>query len=160
MFVVVGGGWPGSLISLLFLDLPVQGAFLLARYHKYFKSSRYCVLPWHQSIEFEGPKACDGAIFYMLFGRPDFLRCILTALDRCKQLIGTVDIKCCKATRPVLSRAVADGHRLLQEFGLCPLVVGNVVTGGATDAHHLLRFEDDLSSPCIPSVEAGLHRMV
>ena len=33
-------------------------------------------------------------------------------------------------------------------------------TGGATDACHLLGFGDDLSSPCIPSVEAGLHRTV
>ena len=39
-------------------------------------------------------------------------------------------------------------------------MVGDAATGGATDAQHLLGLGDDLSSPCVPSVEVGLHWMV
>ena len=35
-----------------------------------------------------------------------------------------------------------------------------MATGGVTDACHLLGFGNDHSSPCIPVVEAGLHRTV
>jgi hypothetical protein len=160
LFVVVAGGSPGSLISLLTLAIPVQEAFLLVGYHKYVKPSRYCVSPWHQSIEFEGPKACDGAAIYVVSDKPNFLHHVLTALNGIKWLILTINVERCGVSHTLLSWAVADGHRLCQEFGLRPLVVGNAATEGITDAHHLLGFEDDLSSPCIPFVEAGLHRTV
>jgi hypothetical protein len=108
-FVVVAGGWPGSLISLLTLALPVQEAFLPARYHKYFKPSRYCVSPWHHSIEFVGPKACHGGAIYIVLGKPDFLRHVLATLSGCKRLIVTVNVECCGVSRPLLSWAAADG---------------------------------------------------
>ena len=138
MFVAVVGGWPGSLISLLTFALPVQEVFLPARYHKYFKPSRYCVSPWRQSIEFEGPKTYHGAAIYVVLGRPNFLRHVLAAIDGCKWLIVTVDIKRCGVSRPLLSQAGADGLQLLQDFDLCPLNVGDAATGGVTDACHLL----------------------
>ncbi len=40
------------------------------------------------------------------------------------------------------------------------MVVGDAATGGTTDAQHLLGLGNDLSSPCIPSVEVELRPMV
>jgi hypothetical protein len=78
----------------------------------------------------------------------------------CKWLIVTVDVAHCGATCPTLRRVVADGHSLLSEFGLCPFVIGDAATGGATDAQHLLCLGDNLSSPCVPCMEVGLCRTV
>ncbi len=50
-----------------------------------------------------------------------------------------------------------DGHVLFEEFGLCPPVISNAASGGASNVQHLLRFGMDLSSLHIPMVETGLY---
>jgi hypothetical protein len=66
-FVVVAGDWPGSLILLLALDLPIQGAYFPRQYHEYFKSSKYRVTHWHTTLDFV-PSGQDTVLVYLLSG--------------------------------------------------------------------------------------------
>jgi hypothetical protein len=83
LFVVVAGDWPGSLVSLLLLDLPIQGAYFPTKYHGYFKLSKYRDIPWHSTIAFQGVHEDMGNVIYVLSGSIDFLRCIMTTLWNC-----------------------------------------------------------------------------
>jgi hypothetical protein len=49
---------------------------------------------------------------------------------------------------------------VLAEHNLCALVIGNAVSGGATDASHLLGFGTQLHSLIVLRVEPGLLRLV
>jgi hypothetical protein len=64
-FVVVAGDWPGSLISLLALNLPIRGAFFPVRFHEYFKSSKYQVTSWKSVADFHGPENYKTQIFLL-----------------------------------------------------------------------------------------------
>ncbi len=72
----------------------------------------------------------------------------------------TVDFEREVASRPALKRATAEGHTLLQEYGLHPFVISDAATGGATDAQHVINLGNNLLSPSILVVEIGLHRTV
>jgi hypothetical protein len=156
-FVVIAGDWPGSLILLLALNLPIQEAFFPVRFHDYFKSSKYQVTSWKSVADFHGPEDYTTQIF-LLSGEVSFLKRVLGLLGGCQRVIGTFDVTRQDASRSTLQRHTRDGRALLTEFGLRPLVVGDAEAGGATDAQHLFGFGSDIGSPCLPVVEVGLHR--
>ena len=157
-FVVVAGDWPGSLISLLALNLPIQGAFFPARFHEYFKSSKYQVISWKSVADFHGT-GNDTTPIFLLSGVFTFLKQVLGMLAGSQErVIITFDVTRQGASHPTLQRHTRDGCALLTEFGLQPLVVGDVAAGGATDAQHLFGFGRDIGSPCLPVVKMGLHR--
>ena len=156
-FVVVAGDWPGSLISLLALNLPIQGAFFPVRFHDYFKSSKYQVTSWKSVADFSHPEDYTTQIF-LLSGGVSFLKRLLGVFGGCQRVIVTFDVTRQGASRSTLQRHTRDGRALLTEFGLRPLVVGDAEAGGATDAQHLFGFGSDIGSSSLPVVEAGLHR--
>ena len=79
-------------------------------------------------------------------------------LAGCQRIIVTFDVTRQGASRSTLQRHTRDSRALLTEFGLRPLVVGDVEAGGVTDAQHLFGFGSNIGSQCLPVVEVGLHR--
>ncbi len=109
-FVVVAGDWPGSLILLLSLDLPIQGAFFPNRLQKYFKSSRYHVTVWHSVVEFQGVEVGDNNVVYIISGGIDFLWHALLMLNGCQHLIIMINVIWHGASWSALLCPVRDGH--------------------------------------------------
>jgi hypothetical protein len=72
-FILVAGDWPGGLVLLLSLDLPIQGAFFPNWLHAYFKTSRYHVTFWCSVVEFQGVDVGDDDVVYVISGGFDFL---------------------------------------------------------------------------------------
>jgi hypothetical protein len=159
-FVIVAGDRPGCLVSLLLLGLPVQEAYLPAKYHAYFNASRYCVTSWQSTVTFRGISNVGEKYVYVMSGSVDFLRHLLPTLQGCQRVIVTVDVDQTGTARSVLQQAVRGGHVLCQDFDLVPLVVGNATTGGATDAQHFICFGWELTKCSTLVVEAGLRRTV
>ncbi len=155
-FVIVAGGWPGCLVSLLSLGLPVQGAYFPAKYHAYFNPSRYCATSWKSTVAFRRIADEGDQYVYVLSGSVDFLRCLLPSIGGSQHVIITVDVDWTGAPCSALQRAVRDGHALCRDFGFVPLVVGNAATGGATDSQHFICFSQELSHCHTPMVEPGL----
>ena len=81
-FVVVARDWPGSLISLLALNLPIQGAFFPVRFHEYFKSSKYQVTSWKSVADYTTQ-------IFLLSGGVFFLKRVLGLLGGCQRVIVT-----------------------------------------------------------------------
>jgi hypothetical protein len=143
---MVAGDWPGGLVSLLLLDLPIQGAYFPTKYHT----------PWHSTVAFQGIHEDMGNVIYIPLRVIDFLWRIMTTLWDCQQVIVTVDVVRTGASCSALQRVVRNAHELCAKLGLHPLVIGNAVSGGASDAQHMLGFGCDLLSTRIPVVEVGL----
>ena len=102
-FVVVAGDWPGFLILLLALNLPIQGAFFPARFHEYFKSFKYQVTSWHSVADFHGPGNNTTPIF-LLSGGVTFLQRVLIVLVGSQRVIITFDVTCQGASHTILQR--------------------------------------------------------
>jgi hypothetical protein len=99
--VVAAGDWPGSLILLLALNLPIQGAFFPVRFHAYFKSSKYQVTSWKPVADFHGP-GNDTTPIYLLSGGVPFLKRVLSLLVGCQRVIVTLDVTRQGASRTTL----------------------------------------------------------
>jgi hypothetical protein len=158
-FVVVAGGWPGSLILLLALDLPIQEAYFPRQYHEYFKLSKYKVTRWHTTVAFAS-SGHDAVPVYLISGGVDFLCQKLRSLSVLTRVIVTVDVVRHASSCQELGRAMKEGHDLLSEFGLLPLKVADASAGGATDVQHLLGFGSNFCTSGIPSVERCLQHTI
>jgi hypothetical protein len=160
LFVVVAGAWPGGLVSLISLGLPVLEAYFPARFQGCFKGSKDCVINWTSILSFHGPSQGHHDSIFVVSGNSSFLQRILPTFRTSGRLIVTVDFERGAASRPALKRATADGHAVLLEHGLRPLVISDAATGGATDAQFVIGLGSDLSSLSMPVVEIGLQRTI
>ncbi len=91
-FMIVAGDWPGCLVLLLSLGLPVQEAYFPAKYHAYFDASRYCITLWQSTVTFRGISNVGEKYVYVMSGSVDFLRRLLPTLQGCQRVIVTVDV--------------------------------------------------------------------
>ncbi len=157
--VIVSGNWPASLVLVLAPGFPLQDAFFIKSYHWYFNSPKAMVSSWTSVLFFTADKLDRGPV-YLVSGGVDFLQCTLPLLGSSQQLIVTVDVTQCDVSRGDLWRSQLEGHQVLAEHILRTLVIGNAVSGGATDAYHLLEFGTQLHSLVVKRVEPGLLRLV
>jgi hypothetical protein len=158
-FVVVSQHWPGSLISVLALDVPLIGGFFADRFHRYFNPpTKHDVMQWHSTRDFCAPFS-DTMIVYLLSGHADFLGALLHGvLKGCQRVIIIMEFARCRATWLMIQCTTAAGGALLWDFGLQSLVIANSAVGGATDGRHLFGFGCKLGSLVTPMVETGLPR--
>ena len=89
--VFVAGDWPGSLILLLALNLPIQGAFFPTKSHKYFKPSKYQVTSWCSVADFHGLGEETCSIF-LSSGRVTFLQRVLGTFSCSQCVIVLIDV--------------------------------------------------------------------
>ncbi len=72
LFVIIAGGWPASLISVLALELPLWAAFFPKHYHRCFKSLKTQVTSWTSIVELSAAFITSDAI-YLISGDLGFL---------------------------------------------------------------------------------------
>ncbi len=153
--MVVAQHWPGSLISVLALDLTLLVGFFPNKLYSYLNCSKSSVAQWCSTQDFCGLIHVSNAV-YLLSGRSDFLRRALSTLLGCQHGIVTIEWTRCSASRSTIQRATKAGHKVLAAFGLHPLVVADFASGSATNSQHLIGFGLDLGSLVTLSVESGL----
>ena len=82
--------WPGSLISVLALDLPLLAGYFPINLHGYFKFSKTRVVQWFSTRDF-----CalihGGNTVYLLSGSSEFLQQVLDMLEGAQRVIVTVE---------------------------------------------------------------------
>jgi hypothetical protein len=105
-FVVVAGDWPGGLVLLLSLDLPIQGAFFPNQLHAKSKFFNHCVTFWRSVAEFQGAEVGDDNVVYTMSGGIDFLWHVLLKLDGCQQVIVMIKAIQNGASRSVLQHVL------------------------------------------------------
>jgi hypothetical protein len=158
-FGVVAQHWPGSLISVLALDLPLLAGYFPIKFHGCFKFSKTCIVQWFSTRDF-----CalihGGNTVYLLSGSSEFLQQVLDMLEGSQRVIVTVEWTRHSASRPTSQRALKAGHAPLAVFYLFPLVLADAAYGGATDRQHLIGFGGDLGTTVAPTIEYGLKRML
>jgi len=155
--VLVDEHWPSSHISVLALSLPVTAAYFPTKFHKYFKCNGNSGPAWSSTRDFRRGSA-DHDTIYLMSGSTDFLHRTLTALDGSKRVIVTIDWIRRAASRSSLQCSLKAGYDLLAAFTLCPLLVVDSASGGATDGQYLLGFGRELGPSVAPAVECGLPR--
>jgi hypothetical protein len=116
--VIVSQHWPGSLISVLALELPLFGGFFPDKFHQLFNPpTKHDVTKWHSLRDFYAPFA-NTTVVYLLLGHADFLWTLLSSvLNGCQRVIVTVEFARRASTRLMIQRAVAAGEALLRDFG-------------------------------------------
>ncbi len=84
--------WPGSLISVLALELPFLGGFFPDKFHWYFNPpSKHNITKWHSVQDFCTTFA-NTTVVYLLSGHADFLWTLLSSdLKGCQRVIVTVE---------------------------------------------------------------------
>jgi hypothetical protein len=108
--VVVTGDWPGGLVSLLCLDLPIAKAFFPSKFHGYFNSSNVQVTPWCSTLEFCGAADYKDGVIYVFLGSINFLWRTLPLIGGSQHVFVTVNVGHQGASR--LVRVVKQGHKL------------------------------------------------
>ncbi len=90
--MIVSKHWPGSLISVLALKLPLFGGFFPGKFHWHFNPpTKHNVTEWHFPQDFCAPFA-NTMVVYLLLGHADFLRTLLcSALKGCQRVIVTME---------------------------------------------------------------------
>jgi hypothetical protein len=73
VFVVAAQHWPGSLISVLALDLPLLAGYFPIKLHGYFKFSKTPIAQWFSTHDFCAP-IHGGNTVYLLSGSSEFLQ--------------------------------------------------------------------------------------
>ena len=91
--MVVAGDWPGALVSLLCLNLKVEGAFFPAKFHRYFKPSKDEITQWQSTLAFQGVGGYHKDVFFLFSGSIDFLRRTLPVLEGCARVMIAIDIE-------------------------------------------------------------------
>ena len=158
--MVVARDWPGALVALLCLHLPVAGAFFPHRLHQYFTPTHDNLTPLESTLAFCRMGGYHTDAFVILSGSVDFLRRTLPLLEGSGRVIVTLDVERQGASRSFLLKSIKDGYDLCRVFRLRPLVVGDAAAGGASNAQHFFGLGDDLASTVAPVVEPRLQRTV
>jgi hypothetical protein len=155
--VIVAQHWPGSLISMLALKLPLFGGFFSYKFHRHFNPpTKHDVTKWHSLRDFCAPFA-NTTLVYLLSGHTDFLWTSLSSVPKgCQRVIVTVEFAQHASTRLMIQLAAAAREALLWDFGLHLLIIANSAVDGATNGYHMLGFGHDLGSQVTPTVETGL----
>jgi hypothetical protein len=89
LFVIVAGGWPAQLISVLALKLPLWAAFFPKDLHRYFKSIMTQVTSWTSIVDLSAASITSDAI-YLVSGDLGFLWCTLPMFVGLQWLIPTL----------------------------------------------------------------------
>jgi hypothetical protein len=91
LFVIVTGGWPASLISVLALQLPLWAVFFPNDLYRWFKSLKTQVTSWTSIVEFSAASITSDAI-YLISEDLGFLRRTLPMFVGLQRLIITFDM--------------------------------------------------------------------
>ncbi len=134
LFVIVAGGWPASLISVLALKLPLRAVFSPKDLHRCFKSLKTQVTSWTSIIEFSAASITSDAI-YFVSGNLGFLWHTLPMFAGSQGLIVTFDMTHCCIPCHDLRQEMKAGWALCKTHGLHLLtlsdaVLGSVMVGG------------------------------
>ncbi len=111
LFVIVAGGWPASLISVLALKLPLRDAFFPKDIHWCFKSLKTQVTSWTSIAEFSAASITSDTI-YLISGDLGFLRRTLPMFAGSQQLIVTFSMRHCCVPHHNLTREMKAGQDL------------------------------------------------
>ena len=125
--------WPGVLVSLLSLNVPVEKAFVPTRFHRYFNllTKANVIHPWTPDCH---GVACDfpDTTTFFVSGSLEMVTTMLRALGSGKWVVACVE-NVLQGTPPAkLSKLLRQQTRRLSELGLRVLRVKDVDFGGAT----------------------------
>ena len=74
-FVVLAQGWPGGLITIMSLRLPLAGAFFPPRLHRYFNlPTKTNLRTWFPLGDTFATTTFDGPVIYVVSGSLEFIR--------------------------------------------------------------------------------------
>ena len=155
-FVVIAAHWPSWLVTLIALDLPIQGAYFPKVHRRYFKSKTSVCL-WDSPAEVILATA-NKNIIYLVSGTVPFiqkLRTCFTDIVACRSIMS-LEVHLRGYLRSVLNKARVAAKHLLQSMGLQMVDFVDNKCGGATDAVHWFGFGSGLGSRTIPRPEIGL----
>ena len=155
-FVVIAAQWPGWMVTLIALDLPIKGAYFPTAYHRYFKS-KASVCTWNSPVDLLHATA-DNNVIYLVSGTVQFIQKIRPWLTDsvAQRSIVSLEVHLRGSSRSVLTKARVEGKKLLHNMGLKLVDFVDNKCGGATDAVHWFGFGSNLGSKIIPRPEPGL----
>jgi hypothetical protein len=131
-FVVVAQDWPGSLVSILALKLPLRAAYFPLKLHSYFNPPKKGVTQWHSPLDFQAHEQRALSV-YLLSGDSAFLWHLLLLVADPQQVIVTLDIPWRGTSRPMFQKAMRSGLQLLEEVKLHPWMITDSAVEGGTD---------------------------
>ena len=70
--LIISGGWPSALISVLALGLPLKAAYFPSRFHQYFKPSKHQIMAWSSPLDFTSTTNL-GKVCFVISGTVKFL---------------------------------------------------------------------------------------
>ena len=154
--VIIAAQWPGWLVALIALGIPIQEAYFPAVYHSFFKPKNVNYT-WKTPLDLLCAPRDDEAI-YLVLGAVQFVRKLLPwfAGGSAQRLIVSLEVHFRGTLRTMLTSAKAEGSKLLQAMNLRVVFFADRDCGGATDAVHRFGFGRDVDSPTLPSPEVGL----
>ena len=155
--LIISGGWPSALISVLALGLPLKAAYFPSRFHQYFKPSKHQIMAWSSPLDFTSTTNL-GKVCFVISGTVSFLRSILSELSGTCVARSIVSVEGSRrdATRSALRQLRFEGKHLLVEFGLRSITFNDWQSGGATDGFNVFGFGHGLLSSVLPVAESGL----
>ena len=162
--------WPGVLVSLLSLNVPVEKAFVPTRFHRYFNllTKANVIHPWTPDCH---GVVCDfpDTTTFFVSGSLEMVTTMLRALDSGKWVVACVE-NVLQGTPPAkLSKLLRQQTRRLSELGLRVLRVKDVDFGGATTAEFNIGFSREtlvqgcstvVDEPAVPRPPLNVRRQL
>ena len=153
-FIVVAGGWPSALLTILSLGLPLVGAYFPPRFHRYFKP-KGGVTSWFTPSALKTTRLPAG-VGLLVSGSERFINGIMGTVGPTRRIIASVEISLRGATSRGLRKSRASANEFLTRHGMQPVSFLDSDDGRATDACHVLGFGRDLGSDGLPRASKGL----
>ena len=140
--VVVAEAWPGVLVSLLALKLPIGGAFFPKGFHSYFSyhQNKHEVSPWQPTLAFTSSVFTQDHVFF-LSGSMEFIQKVWPVVQGFTHVITSIDFnRHQRHYQRALPRSLKRGRLFLEGLGLSVSTYKDALCGGATSNEFIVGF--------------------
>lgn len=157
-FVVLAEGWPGGLITIMSLRLPLAGAFFPPRLHRYFKLPiKTNLRKWFPLGDTFATTTFEGPVIYVVSGSLKFIRQNWPHFRGSQKLLISLEIDL-KLKKEKQCRIWKEGVQFFKKKGLVVSTLKDIWCNGCTDARFLFAFGPHLSGLCTPGCVEHVER--